>query len=423
MITIEGTKATAIVYQDAISEDAREQVMKICNHPMTRSAVIRIMPDCHAGKGCVIGFTALLSEKCIVPNIVGVDIGCGVMTTLFRAPNGIHYQELNDHIEKEIPNGLASRSSLSHYLLAHPEIRHSVSKVCQLIHTAEKEDAFLLSCGTLGGGNHFIEIDHAADDIYLLAVHTGSRSLGNSICGYYQKHGWLIDPYEKNRLLEMHRSAHSPEEHQAIQEQIDALLPVETDSAFVTGCLFDDYIECMLAAKDFAAANRACISQQILDFMERMDHIQITESFDTVHNYVDWYTDEKKQIIVRKGAISAQAGQKLCIPLNMRDGIIIGRGKGNPEWNLSAPHGAGRILSRKQARQTLDLKTYKQSMQGIHSWSVNSETIDEAPMVYKNPDDITRLISETVEIDYTAKTVYNFKAHTTWPGWKRSETE
>lgn len=419
MITVKGTNASAIVYQDTIGDEIKNQILRMCNHPMAHSAVIRVMPDCHLGKGCVIGFTALLSEKCIVPNVVGVDIGCGVLTTVFRAPNGIHFQELNDYIEEAIPNGLNNRSAVSPYLINHPEIRQNVSMVCHLIHCEIKEDAFLLSCGTLGGGNHFIEIDHAADDLYLLTVHTGSRSLGNSICAYYQKHGMLTDPSEKNRLLEQHRYAQTPEEHQVIQAKIAALQPVEPDSAFVTGQLYDDYIECMLAAKEFASANRNCIAQELLSFLEHTDCIQIVESFDTVHNYVDWYTEEKKQIIVRKGAISARAGQRLCIPLNMRDGIIVGRGKGNPEWNLSAPHGAGRILSRKQALQTLALKDYEQSMQGIHSWSVNQETIDEAPMVYKKPDDIMRLISDTVEIDYVARTVYSFKAHSSWSGWKR----
>lgn len=419
MITIEGTKASAVVYQDTIKPEVYTQIQKMCDHPMSRSAVIRVMPDCHAGTGCVIGFTAVLSEKCIVPNVVGVDIGCGVLTTVFRAPDGIRFPELNDYILLAIPSGLGSRSTISPYVQEHPEIREAVSKVCSLIHEEEKEESFLLGCGSLGGGNHFIEIDHVADDTYLLAVHTGSRSLGNAVCGYYQKHGWVTDPAEKNKLLEKHRYAKTPEEHQVIQNEIDALKPVEQECAFVTGCMYDDYIECMLETKDFAAANRMSIAQDILAYLERTDHIRVEESFDTIHNYVDWYTDEKKQIIIRKGAISACAGQKLCIPLNMRDGIVVGQGKGNPEWNLSAPHGAGRILSRKQARQALNLHEYQESMQGIHSWSVCEETLDEAPMVYKDPEEIIRLISETVDIDYTAKTVYNFKAHEKWSGWKR----
>lgn len=410
MIVINGRYTNAAVYCDNISESAYEQLHRLCNHPMFGAAVIRVMPDCHAGKGCVIGFTSVSSEKIIVPNLVGVDIGCGVLTTLFDTETLPDFHALDRFIRDNIPSGMDIRETPCSLMSETGRLRESVEYICRIIHKEDRFDTFLNSMGTLGGGNHFIEIDRVSENRYMLAVHTGSRSLGNYICRYFQSKGSLIDERMKRMLVEKHRAARSAEEHRLIQQEIENLPKVEADATYITGALYDSYIECMLLAEEYAAENRRCISEEIMRYLIGAENVRINESFDTVHNYVDWYDPEHTSVIIRKGAISSESGQKLCIPLNMRDGIIVGTGKGNDEWNRSAPHGAGRVMSRSAARSSLSLEEYEKSMEGVSTWSVNESTIDEAPWVYKPPEEIIGNISETVDIDFIAETLYNFKA-------------
>lgn len=410
MITVNGEYTSAIVYSNNISSSTYEQLRQLCDHPMFRSAVIRVMPDCHAGKGCVIGFTSVSAEKIIVPNLVGVDIGCGVMTTVFDAEKLPDFHALDSFIRSNIPSGAAIRETPCTIIHDPEHIRDNIAHICRIIHKETNAEIFINSIGTLGSGNHFIEIDRISENRYMLAVHTGSRSFGNSICKFFQSKGSVIDERRKKSLLVKHRTAQSADEHRLIQQEIEALPKVSPDAAYIVDELYDSYIDCMLRAEEYAAENRRCITEEIMSYLSNTGNITISEHFDTVHNYVDWYDNEHTSIIIRKGAVSAAAGQKLCIPLNMRDGIIVGTGKGSVEWNLSAPHGAGRVMSRSCARHNLSLEEYTRSMDGISTWSVNEGTLDEAPQVYKPPEEIIGGISETVDIEFIAKTLYNFKA-------------
>lgn len=408
MRNINGKYTNAIVYTDNLDECAYQQLGDICNHFAFRNSVIRVMPDCHAGNGCVIGFTAVLNEKRIIPNIVGVDIGCGVMSTIFTTEKSIDFKLLDSFIRSNIPSGMCIRETPSEYIDLHSEIVSEVDAICRIIGANSRRDTFLNSLGTLGGGNHFIEIDKVSNNTYLLAVHTGSRSLGLNICKYFQRHSSVIDEEMKLSIIEKHKIADTTEEHIAIQNEINSMNTVSAELGYIYGEMFDSYISCMNSAIHFAHSNRESISDEIMNYLIANEEVEATERFDTVHNYIDFFDDER--IIIRKGAISANDGQRLCIPLNMRDGIVIGTGKGNVEWNNSAPHGTGRALSRSQARNTVSMEEYRNSMNGIFTWSVNESTIDESPMAYKPSDEIISYLQDTVDIDYIARTIYNFKA-------------
>lgn len=409
MIIITGEHSSAVVYSDIISDTANEQILQICNHPMFASSVIRIMPDCHAGKGCVIGLTSVSSDKIVIPNLVGTDIGCGVMTTIFESGEIIDFSRLDRYIRSEVPGGNNIRTA------PHPQVKdidllwENVMHICKIIQKEELADHFINSIGTLGGGNHFIEIDHITDNRYMLSVHTGSRSLGTHICKFFQSKASVIDERMKNVLIHKHNTAKNAEEHRRITCEIENLPKVSREQAYISDELFDAYIDCMLRAKDYAEENRRCISDAIIEHLICENNITVIERFDTVHNYADWYDNEHTAIIIRKGAVAAENGQRLCIPLNMRDGIIVGTGKGNADWNRSAPHGAGRLLSRSAAKHGITMTEYISAMSGVNTWSVNENTIDEAPQAYKPSEDIIKRIADTVEIDFIARTIYNFK--------------
>ena len=407
MIRISGEYTSAVVYTDNIDEYAHSQIRELCDHFAFRNAEIRIMPDCHAGNACVIGFTAVLNEKRIIPNIVGVDIGCGVMSTFFTTENAIDFQSLDSFIRTAVPSGLCIRETGPAGIT--PETIADIDSICRIINAEDKRDMFLGSLGTLGGGNHFIEIGRITDNTYMLTVHTGSRSLGLHICKYFQKKGSVIDEELKRSIIEKHRTASTAEEHIAIQNEVENMERVSDDLAYISGEAYDNYISCMLSAMHYAHENRTIISDMIMEHLITSTGAEITERFDTVHNYIDHYDNDR--IIIRKGAVSANAGQMLCIPLNMRDGIVVGTGRGNAEWNNSAPHGSGRALSRSQARNNISMEEYISSMDGICTWSVNESTLDEYPMAYKHSEEIIRYLEDTVDIRYIARTVYNFKAN------------
>ncbi len=410
MVNISGEYTDAVVFTDHIDESSYEQIRELCSHFAFRDSVIRVMPDCHAGSGCVIGFTAVLNEKRIIPNIVGVDIGCGVMSTIFRTERKIDFKQLDDFIRGNIPSGMCIREVPSEYVKLHSDIVSDVDNICRIIDSADRRDSFLNSIGTLGGGNHFIEIDRIADDTYMLAVHTGSRSLGLNVCKYFQKRGSVIDEDMKRTLIEKHKTASTAEEHLAIQNEVNNLQEISEELAYISGDMYDSYVECMMLAMHFAYVNRCCISDTIMNYLTANENAEVSERFDTIHNYIDRCNDDSERIIIRNGAISANAGQRVCIPLNMCDGIVIGTGKGNAEWNNSAPHGSGRAMSRSQARNTVSMDDYISSMNNIFTWSVTESTIDESPMAYKPSDEIIRYLEDTVDIECIAKTIYNFKA-------------
>lgn len=406
MFELKGKYASAVIYADQIENEAMSQIVNICNQPMFEGSSIRIMPDCHSGKGSVIGFTARLAKdkKMIIPNIVGVDIGCGVLTTIFGMENEIDYESLDDYIRKNIPSGFSVRNEP--YKGIKCEVEHYIIKICN--HIGQPIERNLASIGTLGGGNHYIELGKLEDGKYALSIHTGSRNLGKQVCEFYQNNAVRVDTEARDALIERHKTAKTAEEHIAIQEALKNMPTVPKELAYVQNGYYDNYITDMLLCKCVAAENRRVIAEIIMKHLKEVGMAYEIEQFDTVHNYVD--IEEGGYVVIRKGAISAYKGQRLAIPLNMRDGVVLGIGKGNPEWNLSAPHGAGRLMSRSAAKAKISLEEFEDSMKGINTWSVQQSTIDESPMAYKPAETIIEAIKDTVDIYAIVKPIYNFKA-------------
>lgn len=367
MIEIQGKYGIVNVYTDKLEDSAYRQIMAFCDQPFSADSKIRIMPDVHAGKGCTIGTTMTITDK-IVPSIVGMDIGCGMLTVRLKEKN-IDLPRLDSFIRENIPCGrdVRERSHRSHGRLDIYDLL-CVKKID--IRRAKE------SLGTLGGGNHFIEIDKDNEDNLYLVIHTGSRNLGLRVAEYYQKRAYNL-----------------------CGGRTQTEIPYEL--AYLSGADMENYLHDMAFMQAFAGLNREIIKEVILDGMNLTEE----ESFSTIHNYID-----TKSMILRKGAVSAQAGEKLLIPMNMRDGSLICTGLGNEAWNYSAPHGAGRLLSRKEAFQSLTLDTFQHSMEGIFTTSVNKSTIDECPMVYKPMEEIMRHIRDTVTVNKRIKPIYNFKA-------------
>jgi RNA-splicing ligase RtcB len=355
------------------------------------------MPDCHAGAGCVIGTTMIITDK-VCPNIVGVDIGCGVLTSVLGFPE-IDFNKLDDFIKKNIPSGFSINSKPSDYANGLYE-----SLICS--NKIGNKDRIIKSIGTLGGGNHFIEIDKDDDNCYYLLVHTGSRNLGLQVAKYYQdlatkNHSYCKDGKTKliSDLKAMGRENEIAIELKKYESEHQRQWPEELD--YLSGNVMSDYLHDMVIAQEYAEENRKEISLKIVNHLG----VMIRDWFDTVHNYIDI-----PHRTLRKGAVSAKMFQRLIIPINMRDGALICTGKGNIDWNESAPHGAGRILSRSQARKELNENDFKKSMEGIYTTTATIETIDESPMAYKPIDEIIHNIGETVEIINRIYPVYNFKA-------------
>ena len=364
MIDVKGKHNTAICYTHELENVSFEQIKSVCDREEFADCKIRIMPDVHAGMGCTIGTTMTITDK-IVPGMVGVDIGCG-METVKLAQKDINYAALDKLIRRQIPSGSDVRKN-------HHPLNSKIDLTKLKIADKVKLERARKSIGTLGGGNHFIEVGRAENGDLYLVVHSGSRHLGNEVARHYQD--------EACRAL---RGTSCPK-----------------DLAYVTGPLFDDYIHDMKLTQHFATLNRKAMTEVILEGMGLTE----LERFTTIHNYIDTDT-----MILRKGAVSAKAGEKLLIPINMRDGSLICVGKGNNDWNQSAPHGAGRLMSRTVAFKNLSLDQFKDEMSGIFTTSVSGKTLDEAPMAYKSMDDIVRHIGPTAEIVEKIKPVYNFKA-------------
>lgn len=399
MFEIKGKVNTAICYAKVVEEEAIEQIRRMCDYEFTQGSNIRIMPDVHAGKGCTIGTTMTVIDKA-VPNIVGVDIGCG-MYTVNLGNAEIDFEKL-DEAAHYIPSGMNVWNG-----------RQERFDLTELRCYRNLKDTKRLerSLGTLGGGNHFIEIDQAQDGTKYLVVHSGSRNLGKQVAEIYQQLAVDLnqgkETYFKQRdaLIREYKATGRRREIQEALKSIfwksrEATIP--EDLCYLYGTYLENYLHDVEICQTFARRNREKIAQVL---MERAG-LSGVRGFHTIHNYID-----TREMILRKGAIAAHEGEKVLIPINMRDGSVLAIGKGNPEWNYSAPHGAGRIMSRKSAKEKLSLEEYKRTMEGIYTTSVNLETLDEAPMAYKSLEDIIDVIQESVTVIDIMKPLYNFKAN------------
>lgn len=398
MIEITGRYNTAVCYTDALEQAAADQIRAVCDQSVFSDSKIRIMPDVHAGMGCTIGTTMTITDK-IVPGMVGVDIGCG-METIRIAERTLDFGKLDALIRDRIPSGREVRA-IPHGLNAEIDLTALRCRSAVNLERARR------SIGSLGGGNHFIEADRGENGDLFIVVHSGSRHIGNEVAKYYQDEGrralWGGAQYQVEAVI---AELKAQGRFQEIQPTIEALqkehpINLPASLAYVEGQLFEDYIHDMKIIQHFAALNRRAMADVILTGM----HLTPVEQFTTIHNYID--TDH---MILRKGSVAAYEGQKLLIPINMRDGSLICVGKGNPDWNCSAPHGAGRLMSRRDALQRLSLEQYRREMEGIYTTCVDRDTLDEAPMAYKSAEEIMSHIGPTVDIRQRILPVYNFKA-------------
>ncbi len=398
MIDLNGKYNSASVFTDVIDEGAVSQIIALCNQPSSKDAKIRIMPDVHAGSGCTIGTTMTITDN-VIPNLVGVDIGCGMEVVVLKEKH-IELQKLDKLIYERIPSGFSIREKPHTYV---SKINLAELYCFDHINPNRAE----LSIGTLGGGNHFIEVDKGSDGSIYIVIHSGSRHLGVETAKYYQEEAYRqLNLKANSELNELIQKLKTQGKHKQIASEMKKLkntkyTDVPKQLAYAEGDLFRQYIHDMKIVQKFAVLNREAMMSEIIKGMS----LHVVERFTTIHNYID--TDN---MILRKGAVSAQKDEKLIIPINMRDGSLICTGKGNPEWNFSAPHGAGRLMSRSQAKSNFTVSDYKKQMKGIYTTSVNAATLDECPMAYKSADDIVKNISDTVEINDFIKPVYNFKA-------------
>ena len=398
MLTIKGKVNTAICFAKIIEDEAIEQIRRMCDSEMTRGSRIRIMPDVHAGKSCTIGTTLTVKDK-VVPNIVGADIGCGMYTVKLGKVD-IDFEKVDEacHI---IPSGFNTWEEVM-WPFDLTELK--------CFRALASPQRLNLSLGTLGGGNHFIEIDEAADGTKYLVIHSGSRNLGSQVARFYQrlavelndgkedymaKRAQLIEEYK-----EAGRQREIPEALNALKmEKRESDLP--DDLCYLYGTHLEDYLHDVEICQRFARISREKMAEVILGHTG----LVALDAFHTIHNYID--TDE---MILRKGAIAAHKGELILIPINMRDGSVLATGKGNPEWNFSAPHGAGRLMSRSRAKEAIDIDEYRKAMEGVYTTSVNAATLDEAPMAYKGLGDIIDVIEESVDVIEVLRPIFNYKA-------------
>lgn len=404
MQEVKGKYNTAKVFTDVIDETSLKQIQLLCNQEFTAGEKIRLMPDVHAGAGCTIGTTMTIKDK-IVPNLVGVDIGCGMETLVIHKDSDVAKNfsgaVLDKIIRKNIPCGFDIRKK-PHDFVSEVEWNKVKGKFTK--------NRAILSLGTLGGGNHFIEADKDDEGNLYIVVHSGSRHAGLEIAEYYQEMAWnQLNQKTKADLDAMIAELKATGRQSEIEEkrinmnaQIKTAIP--KDLAYVSGYLFDDYINDMKIMQHFAALNRKAMIDTISIGL-RIKKEDVIEQFTTIHNYIDI-----ENMILRKGAVSAKKGEKLLIPINMRDGSLVCIGKGNEDWNCSAPHGAGRVMSRMKAKRKLSMEEFKAQMSGIYSTTVSKATLDEAPMAYKTMDDIVNNINPTAHIEKIIKPIFNFKA-------------
>lgn len=385
---------------DQIEEECVGQLVTLCSQEIFKDSQIRIMPDCHAGKGCVVGFTASIKDR-IIPNLVGVDISCSISTYKLDVKE-VDFEQLDNVIRKYVPSGMSIRSTVSK--LVSDNLKAKIEKVCQEIGDENGYNRHLKSIGTLGGGNHFLELNKDKDGYLWLSVHCGSRNFGKKICDFHQDKAIKVyqDRIDAKRVFAL--SQIPPKERQDwIKNHIDSdKLPPEL--RYLDGEDLDLYVEHMKVAEEFATVNHQVIVHEICSHMGW----NVVDSIFTHHNYIEFLGN--REMIIRKGAISAKKGERVIIPLNMKDGSIVGIGKGNEEWNQSAPHGAGRVLSRGKAKSVLSVEEFQDKMKDVWSSCVSESTLDESPMAYKDMNVIIDAIGETVDIVDRIIPIYNFKA-------------
>ena len=400
MLEIKGKVNTAICYAKVIEDEAINQIRRMCDYDMTAGSKIRIMPDVHAGKGCTIGTTMTIVDKA-VPNVVGVDIGCG-MYTVNLGKVEIDFEKLDEACHL-IPSGMNVWEGRQE--------RFDLTKL-QCYRNLKDTRRLERSLGTLGGGNHFIEVDEAEDGIKYLIIHSGSRNLGKQVAELYQKlavdlnRGYGEYFEKRDEIIRTYKEQGRRKEIQGALKELhfqvyESQPSMPDDLCYLSGKYLEDYLHDVVICQHFACRSREKMAEIILE----RTGMTGADGFHTIHNYID--TDE---MILRKGAIAAHKGEKVLIPINMRDGSVLAVGKGNPEWNYSAPHGAGRIMSRTKAKNELSLDQYKEEMAGVYTTSVNENTLDEAPMAYKSLEDIMDVIRESVDVIDVMKPIYNFKA-------------
>lgn len=420
MIELNGKHGSAIVYTDDVEELAISQIVNLLNQPMAEGANVRIMPDVHAGSGCVIGYTAKITDK-IVPNLIGVDIGCGVASWHLgnEASIGQKFDKLDKVIRQYVPSGRSINDAFDsdevefiydtlNVDMSYGEWRDDVSRICKVI--GQDEDYVLRSIGTLGGGNHFIEVDRDDNGELWLTIHSGSRNFGLKVAVYHQNRAedslFSISKEEYDtRVEEIKRT----KKGKGIEVAIKALRQEASKKGAATGLEYlegdgaEAYFRDMHIAQIYAQLNRRIMADRILRYRYKVDYFQPVES---VHNYINF-----EDRVIRKGSISAHDGERVIIPLNMADGVIIGTGKGNDDWNNSAPHGSGRRMSRTKAKSNIRLEDFQARMKkaGVWSTSVSKATLDEAPQAYKKSEDIIGYLGDTVDVEARMFPVYNFK--------------
>ena len=398
MIELRGKYNEAKIFTDVVDEASISQVLLLLNQEFVSGSKIRLMPDIHAGAGCTVGTTMTIADK-IVPNLVGVDIGCGMETIKIKESN-IELQKLDKMIYEKIPSGFRVREKTHRYF---DEINLEDLFCYKYIDPRRAEK----SMGTLGGGNHFIEANKDTEGNIFIVIHSGSRHLGLEVANYYQEEGYRsLNGSAKKDIENLIADLKAQSREGESQQSLAALKNTKRTNrpshlAYISGELFEQYIHDMKIVQRYAARNRQAMMDEIIKGMK----IHVTEQFTTIHNYID-----TKAMILRKGAVSAREGEKLLIPINMRDGSLICMGKGNDDWNQSAPHGAGRLMSRSVAKESFTVSEFKRQMDGIYTTSVNKDTLDECPMAYKGMDDIVNYIGDTVDVVQVIKPIYNFKA-------------
>ncbi len=398
MIELKGKYNEAKVFTDVVDDASIAQVLLLLNQEFTAGSKIRLMPDIHAGAGCTIGTTMTITDK-IVPNLVGVDIGCGMEIIKIKETH-IELQKLDKLVYEKIPSGFNVREKTHRYF---DEIKLEDLYCYKFIDPKRAEK----SMGTLGGGNHFIEANKDDEGNIYIVVHSGSRHLGLEVANYYQEEGYnSLNGSTKKDIDNLITELKAAGREKEIKKSISALKNAKRTNiprqlAYVSGKLFEQYIHDMKIVQKYAELNRQAMMDEIIKGMG----IHVADQFTTIHNYID-----TEAMILRKGAVSAQKGEKLLIPINMRDGSLICIGKGNDDWNRSAPHGAGRLMSRSTAKERFTVSEFKNQMKGIYTSSVNKDTLDECPMAYKGMEDIVNNISDTVDIMQVIKPIYNFKA-------------
>ena len=367
MDTITGRFASASVFATNVEDYARSQIQMILDNQVSVNSKVCLMPDCHPGKVGPIGLTMTVTDK-IIPQLMGVDIGCGMLVA--KVEGRFEYPKLDRVINENIPSGFNIRKK------PHNKALFEVISDLRCLRAINSDKA-LKSLGTLGGGNHFIEVDKGCDRYYII-IHTGSRHLGYDVADYYTEAA-------RRRLTNMGKD-------------------VPYEMAYVESTLMDDYLHDMEIATAYASLNREIILHEIVKGMKWKE----IERYESIHNYIGVLPDGTR--ILRKGAASALEGERVIIPINMRDGVILGVGKGNPDWNYSAPHGSGRVMRRDEVKNHYTVSAFKNDMKGIYSSSISAGTLDEAPVAYRRIDEILDVISDSVEVTEVIKPVYNFKA-------------